>query len=151
TVGVLTLFLTYITRFYSRLESMSRIVTATQRAATSAGRLFELLDREPSVPEPIDPVIPRRLEGAIEFRGAGFRYGTRSVLHDVNLKIEPGEMIGLVGPSGAGKSTLVNLLCRFYDVSEGAILVDGTDIRRFGVADYRRHIGLVLQEPFLFY
>jgi len=69
----------------------------------------------------------------------------------VNLKVEPGEMIGLVGPSGAGKSTLVNLVCRFYDVGEGAILVDGVDIRSYPVEDYRRNIGIVLQEPFLFY
>ena len=80
-----------------------------------------------------------------------FRYGNRPVVEGVNLTIEPGEMIGLVGPSGAGKTTLVNLACRFYDVAEGGILVDGTDIRSFPIAEYRRHIGLVLQEPFLFY
>jgi ATP-binding cassette subfamily B protein len=69
----------------------------------------------------------------------------------VNLTIEPGEMIGLVGPSGAGKSTLINLVCRFYDVAEGAILVDGVDVRSFAIEDYRRNFGIVLQEPFLFY
>jgi ATP-binding cassette subfamily B protein len=73
------------------------------------------------------------------------------VIRGLDLDIKPGEMIGLVGHSGSGKSTLVNLLCRFYDVSDGSIQVDGTDIRRFAVADYRRHIGLVLQEPFLFF
>ena len=73
------------------------------------------------------------------------------MVEGVNLTIQPGEMIGLVGPSGAGKTTLVNLACRFYDVAEGAILVDGTDIRSFPIEEYRRHIGLVLQEPFLFY
>jgi ATP-binding cassette, subfamily B, bacterial len=73
------------------------------------------------------------------------------VIRGLDLEIRPGEMIGLVGHSGSGKSTLVNLICRFYDVSDGAILVDGTDLRRYGVADYRRHIGLVLQEPFLFF
>ena len=80
-----------------------------------------------------------------------FRYGNRIVVQDLDLEIKPGEMIGLVGPSGAGKSTLVNLVCRFYNVSEGSILVDGTDIRSFAVEDYRRRIGIVLQEPFLFY
>ena len=69
----------------------------------------------------------------------------------MNLTVQPGEMIGLVGPSGAGKTTIVNLVCRFYDVAEGAILVDGVDIRSFPIAEYRRNIGIVLQEPFLFY
>ena len=84
-------------------------------------------------------------------QGIGFRYGSRSVIRGLDLEIRPGEMIGLVGHSGSGKSTLVNLICRFYDVTDGAIKVDGVDIRRYAVADYRRHIGLVLQEPFLFF
>ena len=84
-------------------------------------------------------------------RGVRFKYGTREVLHGIDLAIRPGEMIGLVGASGAGKSTLINLVCRFYDVAEGAILVDGIDIRSFPVAEYRHNIGIVLQDPFLFY
>ncbi len=87
----------------------------------------------------------------MEFRGVGFHYGPRPVLQEVNLKIRPGEMIGLVGPSGAGKTTIVNLACRFYDVTDGAILVDGVDIRSYPIEEYRRHIGIVLQDPFLFY
>ena len=130
---------------------MSRIVSAVQRAAASAHRIFEILDRVPSVPEPMRPVHPGRLQGELELVDVGFRYGTGRCSHDVNLKIRPGEMIGLVGPSGAGKSTLINLMCRFYDVTEGAILVDGVDIRSFPVDEYRRNIGIVLQEPFLFY
>ncbi len=151
TVGVLTAFLAYIARFYARVESMIRMVSATQRAAASAQRIFEILDRAPSVPEPVRPVHPGRLAGAIELRGVRFKYGSREVLHGLDLKIEPGEMIGLVGPSGAGKSTLINLICRFYDVAAGAILVDGTDVRSFPVEEYRRNIGIVLQDPFLFY
>jgi ATP-binding cassette subfamily B protein len=81
----------------------------------------------------------------------GFRFGNRRVLDGINLKIKPGEMIGVVGPTGSGKSTLVNLICRFYDVSEGCIKVDGQDIRSFPVLDFRRNIGVVLQDPFLFY
>jgi ATP-binding cassette subfamily B protein len=150
-VGVLTAFLTYISRFYVRLEAMSRMVQATQRAGASTQRIFEILDRVPSVAEPAKPVHPTRLKGSIELRGVGFRYGNREVLRDVNLSIRPGEMIGLVGPSGAGKSTLVNLVCRFFDVGEGEIRVDGMDIRRFAIEEYRRHIGIVLQEPFLFF
>jgi ATP-binding cassette subfamily B protein len=151
TVGVLTAFLAYIARFYTRLESMSRMMSSTQRAAASAGRIFEILDRVPSVPDSVDPVKIGPIQGAIEFRNVGFRYGSRPVLFEVSFRAEPGEMIGLVGPSGSGKSTTVNLLCRFYDVTEGIILVDGVDIRRLAVEDYRHNIGLVLQEPFLFF
>ena len=151
TVGVLTAFIAYIGRFYGRLDSMSRIVSVTQKAAAGAKRIFDILDHVSNVPEPAQPVKIDKLQGRIEMKGLGFRYGNRSVIRGLDLEIKPGEMIGLVGHSGSGKSTLVNLLCRFYDVTDGSIQVDGTDIRRFAVADYRRHIGLVLQEPFLFF
>ena len=151
TVGVLTAFLAYIGRFYLRLDSMSRIVSVTQKTAASAKRIFDILDHVSSVPEPVNPVHLPSVTGRIELRDVGFRYGTRSVTRDISLNIEPGEMIGLVGHSGSGKSTLVNLICRFYDVTEGAILIDGVDIRSVPVAEYRRNIGLVLQEPFLFF
>jgi ATP-binding cassette subfamily B protein len=150
-VPVLYLFTIYISRFYVRMESMLRFSTATQRAAASAQRLFEILDRVPSVPEPARPVQPGRPAGRIELKDVRFKYGSREVLHGLNLRIEPGEMIGLVGPSGAGKTTLLNLICRFYDVASGAILVDGTDVRSFPVEAYRHNIGIVLQDPFLFY
>ncbi len=151
TVGVLTAFVAYIGRFYARLEALSRLVGAVQRAAASTHRVFEILDRVPSVPEPSQPVAPGRVKGAIELRGVSFNYGPRRVLHDLNLSIRPGEMVGLVGHTGAGKTTLVNLICRFFDVAEGQILVDGGDIRSFPVEAYRRNIGIVLQEPFLFF
>ena len=151
TVGVLTAFIAYIGRFYGRLDSMSRIVSVTQKAAAGAKRIFDILDHVSNVPEPAAPVPLSQPQGRIELAGIGFRYGNRSVIRGLQLDIQPGEMIGLVGHSGSGKSTLVNLICRFYDVTDGAIKVDGIDIRRYGVADYRRHIGLVLQEPFLFF
>jgi ATP-binding cassette, subfamily B, bacterial len=150
-VGVLVGFQLLISRFYVRLESMSRIVQATQRAGTSTQRIFEILDRSPSVAEPARPVAIGDVRGEIELKHIGFRHGSRMILDDVDLHIRPGEMIGLVGATGAGKSTLVNLVCRFYDVGEGAILVDGVDIRSYPVSDYRRQIGIVLQEPFLFF
>jgi len=151
TVGVLTAFIAYIGRFYTRLDSMSRIVSVTQKAAAGAKRIFDILDHVSNVPEPVDPQPLTAVVGRIEMKGLGFRYGSRAVIRNLDLDIRPGEMIGLVGHSGSGKSTLVNLICRFYDVSDGAIEVDGTDIRRFAVTDYRRHVGLVLQEPFLFF
>ncbi len=152
TVGVLTAFLAYIGRFYTRLDSMSRIVSHTQKAAAGAKRIFEILDHVSSVPEATQPQkLPVPLQGRIDIQDAGFRYGNRAVIRNLNLSIRPGEMIGLVGQSGSGKSTLVNLICRFYDLSEGAIKVDGLDIRNIALSDYRSHIGLVLQEPFLFF
>jgi len=151
TVGVLVAFLTYISRFYTRLDSMSRIVSVTQKAAAGAKRIFDILDHVSSVPEPQRPVHIENVQGAIELRDLGFRYGNRAVIRNLNLSIRPGEMIGLVGHSGSGKSTLVNLICRFYDVSEGAIRVDGVDIRSLPVSEFRQNIGLVLQEPFLFF
>ncbi len=150
-VGVLTAFVALITRFYARLDSMSRMASATQRAAASAQRVFGILDRKPKVAEPKDPVATAGIRGEIELQHVGFRYGTRPILRDVSLSIRPGEMIGLVGQSGAGKTTVINLVCRFYDVTEGAILVDGVDIRKYRVGDFRRNVGLVLQEPFLFF
>jgi ATP-binding cassette, subfamily B, bacterial len=151
TVGALTAFVALSGRFYGRLESMSRMVNASQRAAASAQRIFEVLDRVSSVPEPAKPVPLSRLRGDLEFRHVGFRYGNRKVIKDLSLTVRAGEMIGIVGQTGAGKSTLINLVCRFFDVAEGAIYADGVDIRSYRVAEYRRNIGIVLQDPFLFY
>ncbi|WP_291811646.1 ABC transporter ATP-binding protein [Limnobacter sp.] len=151
TVGVLTAFLAYIGRFYTRLDSMSRIVSVTQKAAAGSKRIFDILDYKSSVPEAENPVKIDQLKGELELRNVSFRYGSRQVLDGVNLKVKQGEMVGLVGHSGSGKSTLVNLLCRFYDVSDGEVLADGIDIRQIEMASYRRNIGLVLQEPYLFF
>jgi ATP-binding cassette subfamily B protein len=150
-VGALMAFVQYINKFYGRLDSMSRMLAATERTAAATHRIFEILDRNPSVAEAVKPVHPDRVKGRIELKGVRFAYGPREVIKGIDLTIEPGEMIGLVGPSGAGKSTLVNLVCRFFDVASGAIFVDGHDIRSFPIEEYRRNIGIVLQEPFLFY
>ncbi len=151
TVGTLTAFLAYISRFYGRVESMIRMVPAAQRAAASAQRIFEILDCQPTVKEAANPVRPGRVKGRIELQGVHFRYGAREVLHGIDLAIEPGEMIGLVGSSGSGKSTLANLVCRFHDPSSGTIRIDGHDLKTLSLEAYRRNLGVVLQEPFLFF
>ncbi|MCF7734638.1 MAG: ABC transporter ATP-binding protein/permease [Akkermansiaceae bacterium] len=151
TVGVLTCFVMYTSRFYARVEAMSRFFASAQKAAASAHRIFEVLDVKQDMPVTEGTRRVGRLQGRVEFRNIRFRHGSRQIIHGISLDIAPGEMIGLVGASGAGKTTLVNLACRFFDVSEGAILVDGRDLRDIHVEDYRKNIGLVLQEPYLFF
>lgn len=151
TVGTLTAFVAYITRFYGKVESMVRMVPATQRAAASAQRICEILDCRPTVADPVRPRPLGRPAGRIDLHNVRFRYGSREVLHGIDLQIAPGEMIGLVGASGSGKSTLANLICRFHDPSSGHIAIDGIDLREVSLESYRRHLGCVLQEPFLFF
>ncbi len=151
TVGVLTAFIAYISRFYTRVESMSRMLTQTQKASAGAQRLFEILDRAPTELEPKHPVRQPQIRGEVAFEHVSFRHGNRLVLDDVSFRVEPGRMVGIVGHTGSGKSTVANLVCRFYDVSSGAVLIDGIDVRRLSVEEHRRHIGIVLQEPFLFF
>ncbi len=151
TVGVLTAFIAYIGRFYARLESMSRMLTATQKASAGAHRLFEILDRVSSVSEPRSPKALPPVAGALKFDNISFRYGSRIVVDHVSFDVAAGEMVGIVGHTGSGKSSVANLACRFYDVSEGAITIDGIDIRDVATEQYRRNIGIVLQDPFLFY
>ena len=150
TIGVLTAFLAYISKFYLRLDSMSRMLANAQRAAAATFRIFEILDRKATVCEPISPIHPGKLQGEIKIQEVSFKYDTRKILDQINLDIYPGELIGLVGPSGSGKSTLVNLVCRFFDVSQGNILIDGHNVKSFPIEEYRQNIGMVLQDPFLF-
>jgi ATP-binding cassette, subfamily B, bacterial len=151
TLGTLTSIAVAMAGLYRRLDDMSRFLANSQRTAAATYRIFEILDRVPSVSEPTKPLHPGRVSGRIQLTDLTFRYGSRQVIHNINLDIAPGEMIGLVGPSGAGKSTLVNLVCRFYDVAGGSIQVDGNDIRNYPISEYRSNIGIVLQEPFLFF
>ena len=150
--GTLFLFTILLARLYGPVQQLTRLVNFTTRAMTAAERVFEILDMTPEIREQPDAVAMPHVEGRVEFRDAVFGYDKhRPVLHGVNLTVEPGEMIGLVGHSGAGKSTLINLLMRFYDVDEGAILVDGVDLRDIRRDDVRQQIGVVLQEPYLFH
>lgn len=152
TVGTLIMFVAFLQQFYPlvmELVNSNRMVT---RAASSAQRVFEVLDTPPDVFSRQGAVAKDRLQGRLEFRGVWFTYeGAAPALREVSLTIEPGQIIGLCGPSGAGKSTFVNLLCRFYDVTDGQILIDGIDIRDYDVKWLRRQVGMVLQDPYLFH
>ena len=151
TVGVLTAFIAYIGRFYARLESMSRMLTVTQKASVGAQRIFEILDRKSTVAEPAQPKPLANVVGALSFENISFRYGTRIVVNHVSFNVAAGEMVGIVGHTGSGKSSIANLACRFYDVTEGSIRIDGMDIRDIALHQYRKNIGIVLQDPFLFF
>jgi len=152
TVGSLMAFTGYMNLFYRPIHMIAHMDRMFNRAATSAQRIFEVLDTQPAIFSKAGARRPENIGGAIELRNVSFSYdGIRRVLKNVSLKIEPGTMVGLAGPSGGGKTTLVNLICRFYDVLEGQILVDGTDLRDYDIKALRGKIGVVLQEPFLFH
>ncbi|MCS6859047.1 MAG: ABC transporter ATP-binding protein/permease, partial [Abditibacteriales bacterium] len=152
TVGALIAFINYLWRFYGPVQTLSAVNDQVQAAATAAERVFELLDTKPEIDDDEDAVDLPAIKGHIKFENVSFAYEPgKNVLHDINLEIRPGEMIGLVGHSGAGKTTFINLIGRFYDVKEGAIYVDGHDIRKVTVKSLRDQIGVVLQEPYLFY
>jgi len=152
TVGALVAFISYLWRFYGPVHNLSHMNDRIQRAATSAERVFETLDTHPEVQDAPDAVEMPHIQGHIRFENVTFAYESgNNVLENVSFEVQPGEMIGLVGPSGAGKSTAINLLCRFYDVKEGAIYIDGVDLRRIKIQSLRDQIGVVLQEPFLFH
>jgi len=151
TVGELLVVMAYLIQLYGPLKSVSQTVGAMQSALAGAERSFELLDELVEVPEASPARSISRATGRIELRDVGFSYaGGHEVLHRVNLVLEPGDRLGIVGRTGAGKSTLVNLLPRFFDVTEGAVLLDGVDIREIALKDLRRQFAIVPQDSVLF-
>jgi len=151
TLGELQAFIAYMVMFYGPVRELSVLADQLESAATTAERVFEILDTEPDVTDLADAVDPGRVKGQIAFRNVSFTYdGFERILDRVNFHVEPGEMIGLVGPSGAGKSTLVNLISRFFDASDGEIVIDGVPIMQLQQRKLRSQIGVVLQEPLLF-
>jgi ATP-binding cassette subfamily B protein len=151
TPGDLTAFLGYLMMFYGPISYLCRISNWAQRAITAAERIFEVIDSEQENYDAPDAIAVPDIHGAIEFKDVTFGYSPHEpVLKNINVSITPGEMIGLVGHSGAGKSTFINLVCRFYDVDEGAVSIDGVDLRKMRLEDLRSQIGVVPQESFLF-
>lgn len=151
TVGIMTAFLAYVTRFFQPIQELSQLYTMMQSAMAGGERVLQLLDTKPGVPDKPDaPELPL-IEGRVELCDVTFAYREgEPVLRDVNLTIEPGETVALVGPTGAGKTSISNLIARFYDVTEGAVLVDGVDVRDVAQRSLRRQMGIVPQDPFLF-
>ena len=151
TLGTLVAFLQYMQRFYWPIRELADRYTTLQQAMASSERIFRVLDEPVGV---TDPPVPRRLgrlRGKVEFRHVWFAYDPDNwVLSDVSFVVEPGEKVAIVGATGAGKSTLMSLLCRFYDVQRGAILLDDVPITELAQRDLRRHVRLLLQDAFLF-
>ncbi|MFL5386216.1 MAG: ABC transporter ATP-binding protein [Longimicrobiaceae bacterium] len=153
-VGVVAAFLQYTRRFFRPIQDLSEKYNLLQAALAAAERVFALLDTEPEITDPADPLhLPVPGRGEIEFRDVWFRYGGDEgewVLRGVSFAARQGERVAIVGATGAGKSTIINLLMRFYEPGKGEILLDGVPIHRVPVAELRGRIGLVLQDVFLF-
>jgi ATP-binding cassette subfamily B protein len=150
--GTFVSFLLYTTMFIAPIEIIGQMARTMNRATSSAHRVFEVLDTEPEVREPSPAVVLEPVRGRVTFEHVTFGYdGVRQVLKGVSFDVAPGELVGLVGPSGGGKTTIVNLIARFYDVTGGSVRVDGVDVRRLETGHYRRQIGMVLQDPYLFH
>jgi ABC-type multidrug transport system fused ATPase/permease subunit len=151
TVGELAAYLIYVSNFYQPVGDFIRTSDSIQRALASGERIFEVLDTRPAIEDPPNPVPLPVIRGEVEFRNVSFRYPTgEEVLSNINIHVLPGQKVALVGKSGAGKSSFISLIPRFYDVTEGAVLIDGIDVRSVRQSNLRRHIALVLQETFLF-
>ena len=150
-VGIVATFIIYSRRFFRPLMSLGDLYNSIQSALAGAERVFNTLDESPALSDAPDAIALARIQGEVQFEHVDFHYVPGvPVLRDVNLLAHPGQTIALVGPTGAGKTTIVNLLSRFYDVTGGAIRVDGHDIRTIRQHALRRQLGIVLQDTFLF-
>ena len=152
TVGAIVAFNAYILMLAEPAQQLTGLVNAGGEAAAGAQRVFEVLDIKPAIQSPIDAVRPELLRGEVEFRNVGLKYQDERTasLSGINLRVEPNRIIALIGQTGSGKTSLVNLIPRFYDVTEGHVLVDGVDIREMDLVSLRKQIGIVLQTSLLF-
>lgn len=150
TVGQLTAFLSYASQYAKPFNEISGVVTELQNAIACAGRVLDLIEEEPQVPDSEQAKAPEHFDGRVDLQKVDFSYTEgQELIRDFNLQVKPGQKIAIVGPTGCGKTTLINLLMRFYDVKGGAILVDGTDIREITRHSLRSGYGMVLQETWL--
>ena len=150
TLGVLVAFISYMRMLFQPIRDLAEKYTILQSAMASLERIYSLLDREEKIPTPVSP-LRREMTGSLEFRHVSFAYHPEEqVLRDVSFSVQAGETVAIVGATGAGKTSLLQLLERFYEVKEGAILVDGTDIREWDLSRLRSQIGFVMQDTFLF-
>jgi len=151
TLGTLVAFLQYVEKFFHPISDLSEKFGILQEALAASERIFRLLDIKPAITSPPRPVRVEKVKGNITFRDVWFAYNADDyVLKDISFELETGQSIAFVGATGSGKTSIINLLNRFYDIRRGQILLDGIDIKRFDLQDLRRHIGVVMQDVFLF-
>ena len=151
TIGTLMAFQRYITKFFHPIQEIAENFNVIQSAAAAAERIFWLMDTQPAITDAEDAVAMESFKGHIEFKNVWFAYREGEwVLRDVSFTVEPGQSVAFVGATGAGKTTIQNLICRYYDIQQGQILIDGVDVRKIRVSDLRRNIGQMLQDVFLF-
>lgn len=151
TIGLITAFVVYASRFFQPLRQMTQVYNLIQSALAGAERIFEILETKPEITTPPGAPAIDDIAGHVEFDNVTFGYlPDQTVVKEVSIEAKSGQVVAIVGPTGAGKTTLVNLLSRFYDVRDGAIRVDGQDIREVEVNSLRTRMGVVLQEPFFF-
>ena len=149
-VGRLSCFLSYANQYTKPFNEISGVVTELQNAFVCAGRIFELIDEEPQVPDAADARVLEDAQGNVDLKNVYFQYvPEKKLIQNFNLKVTPGQRVAIVGPTGCGKTTVINLLMRFYDVNSGSIKVDGTDIRDITRGSLRTNYGMVLQETWL--
>ena len=150
TVGGLSAFLSYANQYTKPFNEISGVITELQNALVCAGRIFALIEEEPQTPDDADARVLTDVRGRVDLKDVSFSYAPeKPLIGDFNLSVEPGMRVAIVGPTGCGKTTLINLLMRFYDVDGGAVLVEGTDIRRVTRKSLRRNFGMVLQDTWL--
>lgn len=150
TVGGLSCFLSYANQYTKPFNEISGVVTELQNALACAGRLFDLIDEKPQIPDAHDAKVLTDVNGRVSMDNVAFSYTAgRKLIENLNLTVEPGQRVAIVGPTGCGKTTLINLLMRFYDVNRGSISVDGNDIRSITRDSLRRNYGMVLQDTWL--
>ena len=152
TLGIMVAFLSYVTRFFNPIQELSRMYTTLQSAMAGGEQVLKLLDTSIEVADDPEAIELEQVFGEIKFNQVSFRYreDTPIVLDSINLTIPPRKMVAIVGPTGAGKTTIANLVARFYDVTEGAVLLDGVDLRKIKQRSLREYVRIVSQDPFLF-
>jgi ATP-binding cassette subfamily B multidrug efflux pump len=149
--GIIVAFIQYIQRMYQPIRDLAEKYNIMQAAMASAERIFTLLDTPETIKSPLAPKTPNQIRGQVEFRDVWLSYSHgEPVLKGISFRVRPGEKIALVGATGGGKTSIISALCRFYEIDKGAILLDGVDIRDWSKQTLRRHLGLVLQDVFLF-